>query len=118
MTKYDLRERSYQFAVGLVKLLNRITTTKISFPLFNQLIRAGTSIGANIEEADSSPTRKDFKHKMVIAKKEAAETIYWLRIIIEAGIINNDKNITQAKELVDECNQLLKILGSIIIKIK
>ena len=117
MNKYDLRERSYKFSVELVRFLSDLTRSTISSPLFNQLIRSGTSVGANIEEADSSPTRKDFKYKMIIAKKEAAETIYWLRIIIDAGVLKNEKNIFRAKELLGECNQFLNILGSITRKI-
>ncbi len=87
------------------------------YPIFNQLVRSGTSIGANIEEADSSPTRKDLKYKMVIAKKEAAETVYWLRLVIDAGLIKNENNIIKTKELLVECGQIVKILGSITRKI-
>ena len=86
-------------------------------PILNQLLRSGTSIGANIEEADSSPSRKDFKYKMVIAKKEAAETVYWLKIIIDAGILKNQNNISQIKEILCEADELLKILGSIVRKL-
>ncbi|KAF0134114.1 MAG: hypothetical protein FD145_870 [Candidatus Saganbacteria bacterium] len=117
MKKYDLRERSYGFSLELVKFLNNLSLSKLSMLLISQLIRSGTSIGANIEEADSSPTRKDYKYKMVVAKKEAAETKYWIRLIIESGALKNDNNIIKANELLDEANQLLKILGSIVIKL-
>ncbi|MBI5399528.1 four helix bundle protein [Candidatus Saganbacteria bacterium] len=116
MNAYDLRERSYKFAVELVRFLNGLTLSKISLPILNQLLRSGTSVGANIEEADSSPTRKDFKYKISVSKKEAAETVYWLKLIIDAEILKNSENIKKAKELLAECDQLLRILGSIIRK--
>lgn len=118
MTKYNLRERSYKFSVELVRFLNKLTTSRLSSPLLNQLIRSGTSIGANVEEADSSPSRKDFRNKMFIAKKEAAETVYWLKLIIDARVINNQENIAKAKALLDECQQILKIIGKISRSIK
>jgi len=113
MTKYDLRQRSYGFSVKLVKFLNRLSTSRLSAPLFNQLLRSGTSIGANIEESDSSPSRKDFKHKLTISKKEAAETVYWLKIIIDAEVLKNQNNVSRANEILKEAEELLKILGSI-----
>lgn len=118
MTGFDLRPRSYNFSLELVKFINRIGVARPISAIFNQLLRAGTSVGANIEEADSSPTRKDFKYKMTIAKKEAAEAVYWFKIIIDAAIIKNEGNVAKAKELLDECSQILKILGAIIRKIK
>ena len=114
MKKYDLRERTYKFAVDAVRFLSGLTSSPVAYPIFNQLIRSATSIGANVEEADSSPTRKDFKHKLVISKKEAAETVYWLKLGLDAGLISTEDNIGKAKELLGECEQLVKILGSII----
>jgi four helix bundle protein len=118
MTEYNLRQRSYAFSVGLVRFLNKLSATKISAPILNQLVRSGTSVGANIEEADSAPSRKDFRNKMFIAKKEAAETTYWLKLIVDAEVVNNPANKEKAKELLDECSQILKIIGSITRKIK
>ena len=118
MNKYDLRYRAYEFSVELVKFLRKISISNISYEIFRQVIRSGTSIGANIEEADSSPSRKDFKYKMTIAKKEAAETLYWLKIIIDAGIFSNKENIVKVKEMLKESDQLLRIISSIIRKIK
>jgi four helix bundle protein len=117
MNKYDLRERTYRFAVNVVRFLSGSTSLPITYPIFNQLIRSATSIGANVEEADSSPTRKDFKHKIVISKKEAAETVYWFRLVLDSGIIKTEDNINRARELLNEAEQLLKILGSIISKL-
>jgi four helix bundle protein len=117
MKKYDLRERTFNFSITLVKFLNRLSSSRLSNPIFNQLIRSGTSIGANIEESDSSPSRKDFKYKIVIAKKEAAETVYWLKILIEGGILKNEQNINKAKEILNEAKELVKILSSILRKL-
>jgi len=114
MGTFDLRERSFKFAVDVVRFINSIDGNKSNFVIFNQLMRSDTSIGANIEEADSSPTRKDFKYKMTIAKKEAAETIYWLKILRESGLVDNGTKITA---LFNECDQLLKIISTIIRKI-
>jgi len=118
MHKYDLRDRSFKFSVKLVRFLNGLSASRLSMPLFNQLLRSGTSVGANIEEADSSPSRKDFKYKMVIAKKESSETVYWLKIIIESDILKNQNNINSAKEILCEAEELMKILGSIVRKLK
>ena len=118
MSKYDLRQRTFAFSVSLARFINSISFSNTSAPLLNQLLRSGTSIGANIEEADSSPTRKDFKYKLTIAKKESAETEYWLKIIIEAGIFKNKVNLDKAKALLDESEQLTKIISTIIRNMK
>lgn len=118
MSDYDLRKRSYIFSVRLVKLLSRTASSAVSSSLVKQLVRSGTSIGANIEEGDSSPSRKDFRNKMFIAKKEAAETLYWIKMLLDAEIINNQNNINEAKELLNEAEQLLRIIGSMTRKIK
>ncbi len=117
MSEYNLRERSYKFSVNLVRFLSKLSASRLSAPILNQLVRSGTSIGANIEEADSAPSRKDFRNKMFIAKKEAAETIYWLKLITDAEIISNPGNKEKATELLGECTQILKILGSITRKV-
>lgn len=117
MKKYDLRERTYRFAVNVVRFLSSLHSHPVTYPIFNQLVRSATSVGANVEEADSSPSRKDFKHKLVISKKEAAETVYWFKLIVDAGLLKTEDNIQKAKELLDEAEQLVKILGSIINKI-
>lgn len=118
MTGYDLRERTYKFSVELVKFIDKLAPSRISAPIINQLIRSGTSIGANVEEADSSPSRKDFRNKMFIAKKEAAETVYWLKMFIDANIVKNQANIEKIGTLLDECDQILKIIGKIARNIK
>ena len=86
--------------------------------LSNQLLRSGTSIGANVEEADGARTRKEFGNKMTIARNEAKEAKYWLNLIIDSEIINNHQNIIKAKAMISECDELIRILSAIIGKIE
>ena len=79
------RERAFDFALTIIKLCKTLESQR-HYVLAKQLLRAGTSIGANIEEAGAAQSRKDFLHKMSIASKEARETNYWLRLIQEAEI--------------------------------
>jgi len=107
-----IKERSFRFAVKIVKYCIDLKLLK-HFEIANQLIRAGTSIGANIKEANNGFSKKDFIFKMSIAQKEADETIYWLEIINE--IENNNERGTY---LLKEANELLKIIRSISINAK
>jgi len=75
-----IKERSFNFALSIVKLY-KILQEKNEFIISKQLLRSGTSIGANIEEASAAQSKKDFLHKMSIASKEARETSYWLRLL-------------------------------------
>ena len=84
-TSDTTRERAFEFALSIVKLCRALEKDR-HYVLAKQLLRAGTSIGANIEEAGAAQSRRDFLHKMSIASKEARETNYWLRLIQEAEI--------------------------------
>lgn len=107
----DIRERSFRFAIRIVKLCQNLDAKPgVSRTLANQLLRSGTSIGANIEEAHGSQSKADFISKMSISCKEARETHYWLRLLIATEIIGEDK----LAELTDESNQLVAILTSIV----
>ena len=79
--KYDLEERTAAFAENLIKLLKTVKESTLSKPLLLQLIRSGTSIGANYCEADGAESKKDFQHKIGICKKEAKETKYWIHML-------------------------------------
>jgi len=82
--------------------------------LFRQLLRSGTSIGADITEAQEAVSRKDFSNKLSIALKEGKETEYWLRILFESSIINeNDYN-----ELINNCSEIIRLLVSIVKKLR
>ena len=105
-----IQEKSYAFAIRTVKLYRYLTEKKSEYVLSKQLLRSGTSIGANVEEGIGGQSEKDFFAKLNIAYKEARETHYWLRIL-------RDTNYLSAKEsmpIIEDCNELLKIIGSII----
>ncbi|PIR02572.1 MAG: four helix bundle protein [Candidatus Nealsonbacteria bacterium CG_4_10_14_0_2_um_filter_35_20] len=80
---YDLEERTAKFGENVIKFCKTIRETAITKSLINQLVRSGTSIGANYMEANAASSRKDFKNKIFICKKEAQETKHWLRMIAE-----------------------------------
>lgn len=105
-SQLPIKERSFKFAVEIVKYCNQLKKLK-QFEISNQLIRSGTSIGANLREASNGYTKKDFIYKVSIAQKEADETVYWLEILRE---ILNEKEIDI---LLNEANQLLKIIKTI-----
>jgi len=115
--KYDLKDRTYAFAVAIVKfciLLGRNSEVK---PVVNQLLRSGTAIGAIVAEADGARTRKDFGNKMTIARNEANETVYWLRLLIDSEVIHNCDNIAKLKDMTAEAGELSKIISAIVRKL-
>ncbi len=101
--------KSYEFALSCVKLFQKLTNEKREYILSKQVLRSGTSIGANIEESIGGQSTKDFLAKISIAYKEARETHYWLRLLRDTGYITKEEN----KELVEKCEELLRIIGSI-----
>ncbi len=102
--------KSFEFAVKIVNLCKLLADDQREYVLSKQLLRSGTSIGANIEEAIGGISKKDFRAKMSISYKEARETHYWLRLMHKTGLIpEND-----FKELEKDCIQLMKILFSIV----
>jgi four helix bundle protein len=109
MTESIVKNKSYDFALRIVKLYMFLTNKK-HFEIANQIVRAGTGIGANVEEALAGFSRKDFTAKMSIASKEARETHYWLRLIRDSGLVG----INQVKSLISESETLVKILTSIV----
>jgi four helix bundle protein len=107
-------QKAYTFALEIIKLYKHLSTEKKEFILSKQLLRAGTSIGANVNEAISSESKRDFVHKLGIALKEARETSYWLNLLKDSEYIINEQFII----LNDLCNSLIKILTSIILTTK
>ena len=103
-------EKSFQFSLRIIKLFNYLRSKKIEKELCTQLLKSGTSIGANIEEAIGGSSRKDFIHKLEIAYREARETRYWLRLLKESGLLE----IKLADSLINDYEELLKILSAII----
>jgi len=109
---YDLRDRTFVFAQNVLNMTERLPRNPESEVIRKQLAKAGTSIGANVEEADGTLTKKDFKNKMVIARKEAKETRYWLRIISGKYI-----KTEEIGPYISEVQELVNILSAIINKI-
>jgi len=114
--RYDLKERTFQFGVRVLKFAAVLPRTVIAVELTRQLIRAATSVGANVEEAEGAESRRDTAHKMAIARKEARESRYWLRMILAAGIVPSTQS-DEAKALVLEAEELVKILSTIVRKL-
>ncbi|MCC5619364.1 four helix bundle protein [Nostoc sp. CHAB 5836] len=111
----DITDRTFNFAVRIVNLCKVLDEKPgVGRVLYKQLIRSGTSIGANVEESQSAQSKADFVHKLEIALKEARETRYWLRIMISTQIIEPSK----LSSLLTESEELIKIIASIIVKTK
>ena len=106
MKESVLREKSYQFALRTIKLYKYICAEENEYVLSKQILRAGTSIGANIEEANQGQSKADFIHKLSIAQKEAFETDYWLRLLRDSEYLTE----TQANSLLQDCRELQKLL--------
>ncbi|MGA7838583.1 MAG: four helix bundle protein [Ignavibacteriaceae bacterium] len=105
----DLRERLFKFSVSTIKFLKKVRSSPELSVLKYQLTKSSTSCGANYEEAQAAASKADFKYKISISLKEIRESNYWLRILKELDITNND----DMDKLIDESGQLMKILGSI-----
>jgi four helix bundle protein len=112
MEKLD--ERSFKFALRIVKLVSALPRTGTGDVMGRQVLRSGTSIGANIEEAYASTTKRDFTYKMSVALKEARETHYWLRLICEAGLVAH----TRVDALLQEALEMKLILGRTVLTSK
>ncbi len=109
------QERTLSFAVRVVKLCKFLDEQGgVAGVLYKQLIRSGTSIGANVREAQSAQSDRDFLHKLEIALKEARETEYWLIVLVEAEVIKEEK----VRALKQESTEIIKILIAITKKLK
>ena len=114
MTKekpFDIKERTFGFGVRIVRLVNTLPRSIAGGKVAEQLVKSGTSIGANVEEADGAESKRDFVHKMSIARKEARETRYWLRIVRATGL---SKDTQEVGYLLQESDELVRILSAII----
>lgn len=113
MAKYDLEERTAVFGELVLDFCRQLPRDQTNRILTSQLIRSATSIGANYMEADGAESKKDFKHKLAISKKEAKETKHWLRMLAR---VNPDFS-PKCKELWQEANELVLIFSTIINKL-
>ena len=108
----DIVERTFDFSIRIVKLAQHMSKdSTCNRILARQILRAGTSIGANVEEAKGGQSRADFIHKYSIALKEARETNYWLRLLVASEIVNKQKLL----DLVTESEEIKNIIAKIII---
>lgn len=108
-----MKERGFSFACRIVKLYQFLAKRKDGAEIFGrQILRSGTSIGANLEEAAAGQSKADFTSKCSIALKEARETYYWLRLLIKTGVVPAPK----LSDLANESNELVAILTTIVKK--
>lgn len=111
----DIRERTFAFAVRIVKLCKYLEkNSDVSKSLINQLLDAGTSVGANLEEAQAGQTKPDFIHKNSISLKEARESNFWLRLLLATSQFD-EKAKTGIEELRNESSEIANIIAKIIV---
>jgi four helix bundle protein len=101
--------KSYDFALRIIKVYKHLSQEKKEFVLSKQLLRSGTSIGANIEESIGGQSKADFFAKITIAYKETRESKYWIRLLRDSEYLTNE----QSEDLLKDVEELLKIIGSI-----
>ena len=106
MKESILRTKSFSFALRTIKLYQHLATEHREYVLSKQVLRAGTSIGANIEESVHAQSKTDFIHKLSIAQKEACETNYWLRLLRESDFLKPKL----ANSLLADCEEIQKLL--------
>jgi len=111
----EIVDLSFAFAVRIVRL-HKYLTKKKEFTLSNQLLRSGTSIGANVTESQDAQSKKDFIAKLSIALKEARESRYWIELLIETDYL--DKQSPKVRSLQEELESIIKLLTSILISSK
>ncbi len=107
-------KKSYSFALEIIKIYKFLINEKKEYVISKQMLRCGTSVGANIHEAIASESKKDFTHKLGIAVKEARETSYWLNLLKDSDYLSDE----QFKNLNKNCDEVIRILNSIILTTK
>lgn len=105
-----IKDKSYLFAVRIIKLCKMLSSEQREFVLSGQLIRSGTSIGANVEEGAAAQSRKDFISKFSIALKEAKESHYWLRLLKDCNYLDEK----QFASIIADCNEVIVVLTKIL----
>jgi four helix bundle protein len=111
--EYDIRERTLNFAVRIIEIARNLPSHIIYSSIRTQLVRSGTAVGANLAEGDGAKTKRDFVNKLVISRKEAKESKYWLRLINELTIEN-----LQLDDDIQEIQEIINVLSAIINKIE
>lgn len=111
--RHDLEERTYRFAKAVSIALKKLPKTTSNFEYIKQVVRSSSSIGANYIEANESLGTKDFVMRLRISRKEAKESVFWIRLLIDT---NDRENIFELESLMQEAIELKKILSAIINK--
>ncbi len=111
MKESIIKQKSFLFAIRIVRLYQHLTAEKREFVLSKQVLRSGTSVGANVRESQNAESDMDFIHKLGIAQKEADETLYWLELLNATNYLTN----AEFKSIHKDATELLKIIKSIII---
>jgi four helix bundle protein len=107
--KNIIQEKSFCFALRIVKLYKYLKENKKEYILSKQLLRSETSIGANVEEAIGGQSKNDFVSKISIAYKESRETLYWIKLLKESGYLS----LKQAESIASDCEEIIKIITKI-----
>ena len=110
MSNNAIKEKSFEFALRIVKMYKYLTEKKSEYVLSKQVLRSGTSVGANIREAEQAQSPADVIHKLNIALKEANETEYWIELLFQSEYIEEE----HYKSIIADCGEINKILISII----
>jgi four helix bundle protein len=113
---WDIRKRSFEYALRAIRVYQALQRQKdgAGWLLGKQFLRSATSVGADIAEAQSAESRADFVHKYGIAQKEAKESLYWLRLLEESGLIPNDRLVS----IIGETEELIAVITTIVLKAK
>lgn len=109
---FDLEERTGRFGEAVIRFAKQIPPSPVNSPLISQLVRAGTSVGANYVEADDASSKKDFRHKLSISKRESRECKHWLRMLVAA----EPQFREDARQLWTEAKEIHLILSAILRK--
>ncbi len=112
--KSILKDKSFKFAVRIIKLYQFLVDEKKEYIISKQLLRSGTSIGAMVREAQNAESKKDFIHKLSISQKECDESMYWIELLKEANYLNEQ----EFENINNDAIELLKMLRSAIITSK
>jgi len=112
--KEELAARLLKFSVSIIKLAALLPRNAAGFAIANQIIRSACSVGANVQEAQDSISRKEFLHSVNISLKEARETLYWLKVIKESELIRGEL----LESAIVECNEIVSILVSTVKSLK
>ena len=113
MSKNVVKDKSFKFAIRIVKLYQYVQSEKKEYVLSKQLLRSGTSIGAMVRESEHAESKLDFKHKMAIAQKEINETLYWLELLNETDYLSKEQFESINKDAIEIIKLVTTILKSV-----